>query len=263
MINISKNYKSQKIKEERNKKIQKIMKNFSMFVILVFIGLYSLYLYLHYTEGFTLYISPYDIQKEYARFLIELNDDFIDKMVMFEEVVDISKKPEDYTDNEKEKINNIVIAENTILSRLDSTPPNKDNKDFEKIYENMKESFALYIQGQLMKVEYIYQTSESISDEKFVLGDSVTNLIGNFIIEYNELSNSIRNTDYKMKYTVLTGVKDIFGDADIEKIERDEDGKIIIDKDKEYIYIPENEELKTKENLNDIVEDFSNIKDNK
>ena len=38
-------------------------------------------------EGFTLYFSPYNIQDEYAHFLVDVNDDFVKKMLMFEDVV--------------------------------------------------------------------------------------------------------------------------------------------------------------------------------
>lgn len=220
---------------------KKILKFLGLFSLLLVIGLFSLYQYLHYTEGFTIYFSNYNIQNEYARFLIEVNDDFIDKMVMFEDIVRDKETYKDYSDFEKQQLSDIIVTENSILSRLANTPPTDANLDYRELHENISESYALYIQGQLMKMEYILQTENGMDSERFTLGDSVTNLVGNFIIEYNGISNEIRETSYTSKYSVLDGFDYNLGTADSIDIERDENGNIIIDKDDIYLYLPESE----------------------
>lgn len=219
--------------------MKKIMKYFAIFLLLLIIGLTSLYTYLHYTEGFTIHFSTYNIQKEYAKFLIEINDDFIDKMVLFEKIAVDGKPLENYTEEEKMAIKDIIISENNILSRLQNTKPIESNLDYEELYNDISKSYALYIQGQIMKMEYIYQTTEGLSDERFTIGDSVTTLVGNFIIEYDQLINNIRNTDYYMKYTVMDGLDLNIGNMQKEKIELDKDGNIILDENKDYIYTPQ------------------------
>lgn len=219
----------------------KTLKFLVLFLSLVVIGLISLYYYLHITEGFTIYFSNYNIQKEYARFLIEVNDDFIDKMVMFEDIVRNKQSYEEYTDLEKQKLSDIIVSENSILSRLANTPPTDANLDYRELHENITESYALYIQGQLMKMEYILQTQEGMDMERYTLGDSVTNLVGNFIIEYNGISNKVRKTNYEAKYSILDGFEYNLGTANSLDIERDEEGNILINEDDIYLYLPETE----------------------
>lgn len=243
-----------------------------LFLSFLFIGLFALYQYLHITEGFTIYISNYDIQTEYARFLIDINEEFIDKMLMYEDVVRNKQTFEDYSEFEKEKLSDIIIAENSILSRLKNTAPNDKNLDYNELYDNITKSYALYIQGQLMQMEYILQTDEGLDGERFTLGESITNLMGNFIIEYGVLSNEIRDTDYELKYSVLDGLGYNLGTAEDVDIERDEDGKLILDEDSTYLYIPEDEEFVIREGeedeqtveldqdlINGFIKDFDNI----
>lgn len=243
-----------------------------LFLSFLFIGLFALYQYLHITEGFTIYISNYDIQTEYARFLIDINEEFIDKMLMYEDVVRNKQTFEDYSEFEKEKLSDIIIAENSILSRLKNTAPSDKNLDYNELYDNITKSYALYIQGQLMQMEYILQTDEGLDGERFTLGESITNLMGNFIIEYGVLSNKIRETDYELKYSVLDGLGYNLGTAEDVDIERDEDGKLILDEDSTYLYIPEDEEFVIREGeedeqtieldqdlINGFIKDFDNI----
>lgn len=241
------NQKKNKNPSKKESKVLSFFKYFLLLISLIIIGLFSLYEYLHIKEGFTIYFSNYDIQTEYARFLIEINDDFVDKMVLFENITRNKESYEDYAESEKEQLTNIILAENTILSRLDNTSPNDSNLDYNELYENVLQSYALYIQGQLMKMEYILQTDVGLSYERYKLGDSVTNLIGNFIIEYGELSNKVRTTTYECKYKVLDGLDYNLGTAEDVDIERDEDGNIILDEDKTYLYLPEDENTTTKE----------------
>lgn len=263
-----------KEQKEKNKPsfLKTLITKTFLFLSFLFIGLFALYQYLHITEGFTIYISNYDIQTEYARFLIDINEEFIDKMLMYEDVVRNKQTFEDYSEFEKEKLSDIIIAENSILSRLKNTAPSDKNLDYNELYDNITKSYALYIQGQLMQMEYILQTDEGLDGERFTLGESITNLMGNFIIEYGVLSNKIRETDYELKYSVLDGLGYNLGTAEDVDIERDEDGKLILDEDSTYLYIPEDEEFVIREGeedeqtveldqdlINGFIKDFDNI----
>ena len=263
-----------KEQKEKNKPsfLKTLITKTFLFLSFLFIGLFALYQYLHITEGFTIYISNYDIQTEYARFLIDINEEFIDKMLMYEDVVRNKQTFEDYSEFEKEKLSDIIIAENSILSRLKNTAPSDKNLDYNELYDNITKSYALYIQGQLMQMEYILQTDEGLDGERFTLGESITNLMGNFIIEYGVLSNKIRETDYELKYSVLDGLGYNLGTAEDVDIERDEDGRLILDEDSTYLYIPEDEEFVIREGeedeqtveldqdlINGFIKDFDNI----
>lgn len=277
LVNREKIEKEQLKKEKIKKKktiFNKIVYIFGCFCLMFFVGLVFLYCYLHMTEGFFIKFHTYDIQEQYGRFLIETNDDFIDRMNMFENIAIADKKQEDYTDKEKEKLDNIVIAENTLLSNLENTPPTDINSDYKEVYDNMLQAYALYIQGQIIKMEFIYDVKDenstvtSTSDEKFVLGDSVSNLTGNFIIEYNQIIQDIRKTNYKMKYSVLDGFDIKTGDVEQIPIEKDSTGNIIVDKNKNYIYLPDNitvtdtkneNEVNLKENVDKLTENFTSL----
>lgn len=262
---------SKSIQEARKKEEERLkgfFKGFLILISLVAIGLFALYQYLHYKEGFTIYFNNYNIQDEYARFLVETNDNFIDKMLMFEDIVREKEDYTEYSDEDKEILKNIILSENSILSRLNNTKPNKEkNADYEDLFDNMTYAYALYIQGQLMKMEYILQTKDGLDIERYTLGESITNLIGNFIIEYAAIANEVRNTSYESNYSVLDGLEYNLGTANAKNIERDEDGKIIINDSDTYLYLPENEEYSTisseddkgnieETNINDTVEDF-------
>lgn len=235
-------------KEKRKKKILHIVEGIILFIVLLFIGLFALYQYLHIKEGFTIYFSNYNIQNEYARFLVEINDDFIKKMIMFDDVIVDKNSYEEYSEEEIEYLSNIILAENSILSRLNNTPPDDNlNFDYKDVYSNMTYAYALYIQGQLMQMEYIMQTTDGLNTERYVIGESVTNLMGNFIIEYAALSNKVRGTSYASRYSVMDGLPYNLGTAEEMVLERDENGNIIIDPDKIYLYLPDDEDIVEKE----------------
>ena len=260
-------------KERHSKKIKEFFKYVLLFFFLLFLGLFCLYQYLHLKEGFTLYFSPYNIQDEYAHFLVDVNDDFVKKMLMFEDIVRNKETYEDYDEDDIEYLSNVILAENNILSRLKNTPPDsKLNFDYQELYDNITYAYALYIQGQLMKMEYIMQTKDGLEFERYTIGESVTNLMGNFIIEYSALSNKVRGTSFASEYSVLDGLPFNLGTAEATDIIKDEDGNIILDADRTYLYLPdgldyvekepeEGETSEESEDVGDLKEDITDYID--
>ena len=241
-------------KEKKKKNISYILKAIFFVILLTVCTLFAIYEYFHYTKGFTIYFQSYNIENEYGRFLIEINDEFIENMVSFDDTAKEGKSYEEYSDFEKEKLSNIIVAEGNLMSRLENTKPSDKNIDYQELYQNMLKSYALYVQGQVMKMDYIYQTEEGMSEERFTLGDSLTTLIGNFIIEYNQITNNIRNTSYSYKYSVADGFDIKTGDFEQTPVEYDEDGNLILDENKSYLYLPD--EIQNDSSLG---EDISNI----
>lgn len=253
------------IKKEKKKLGRKNFIRLTLLTIGLFIfSLIGIYEYFHYTKGFTIYFQNYSIENEYARFLIEINDSFIENMISFDDTAKEDRNYDDYSDFEKEKLSNIIIAEGEIISRLANTKPSDKNLDYEELYDNMLKSYALYIQGQVMKMDYIYQTEEGLTTERFTLGDSLTTLIGNFIIEYNTIINKIRGTSYNYKYSVADGFNIITGDLEQSPVEYDEDDNLILDEDKNYLYLPEGVEKDSSlgediDNINGYINEYFNL----
>ena len=136
-------------KENKKENIKNIFKLILLVLGLTICTLFAIYQYFHYTKGFTIYFQSYSIENEYGRFLIEINDDFIENMISFDETAYEGKTFDEYTDFEKEKLSNIIVAEGNLISRLENTRPSDANLDYEELYENMLKSYALYLQGQL------------------------------------------------------------------------------------------------------------------
>ena len=234
--------KEPKVKEKKpskTKKNFKVLGIICLVIVTIFLLLLAIYKYFNYTTGFTIYFYDYNYENEYGRFLIEQNDAFIENMVAFDNTAKVSRDYSSYSEAEKKELSNIVVAEGEIISRMENNAPSDKNADYEELYTNMLKSYALYIQGQSMELEYIYQTAEGIDNERFTLGESVTKLLGNFIIEYNPIVNDIRGTDYYYKYSATDMFGIITGDFEQEPVQRDEDGNLIIDENKNYLFLPE------------------------
>lgn len=254
------------IKKEKTKKnILYVFKIISIIILLTICTLLAIYQYFHYTKGFTIYFQSYNIENEYGRFLIEINDEFIENMISFDDTAYEGKSYDEYSDFEKEKLSNIIVAEGNLISRLENTKPSDKNIDYQDLYQNMLKSYALYIQGQVMKMDYIYQTEEGMSEERFTLGDSLTTLIGNFIIEYNQITNKVRNTSYNYKYSVANGFDIKTGDFEQTPVEYDENGNLILDENKSYLYLPDGIESNSTlgediNKLNEYIDEYFSIK---
>lgn len=270
-IKLVKQKSSEELKKEQKKdkikaNILKWIKNLILFLGLIIFILFGVYQFFHYTKGFTIYFQNYSLENEYGRFLIEINDKFIENMISFDDTSSEGKDFSEYTDFDKEKLSNIIIAEGNLISRLENTAPSDKNLDYKELYQNMLESYALYIQGQVMKMDYIYQTQEGMDSERFTLGDSLTTLIGNFIIEYNVLVNNVRNTDYDFTYSVADGFDIKTGDFLQTPVEYDEDGNLILDEEQNYLFLPEGFEEESTldediDSINQYINNYFNIKE--
>ncbi len=237
-IKLCKNPPEEK-KTKKSKKIFKILGSIVLFFVTIFLILFCVYKYYHFTTGFTIYFYNYNYENEYGKFLIESNDAFIENMVSFDNTARSGRDAESYSQMEKDKLSNIIVAEGEIISKMENNAPSDKNADYEEVYVNMLKSYALYIQGQTMQMEYIFQTEEGLSDERFVLGESITKLVGNFIIEYAPIVNEIRGTNYYYKYSATDMFDMITGDFEQIPAEYDEDGNLILDEDKNYLFLPE------------------------
>ena len=226
-------------KPKKSKKILKVLGIILGIFLTLFLILFCIYRYYHYTTGFTIYFHNYNYENEYGKFLIEINDSFIENMISFDDTAREERDYSSYSETEKKQLSNVIVAEGELISRMENTPPSDKNADYEELYTNMLKSYALYIQGQTMKLDYIFQTQEGMDSERFTLGESITKLVGNFIIEYSPIVNNVRGTDYYYKYSATDIFGMITGDFEQVPVERDEDGNLILDEDKNYLFLPE------------------------
>ena len=100
------------------------------------------------------------------------------------------------------------------MKQLQKNPPNVSNKDYLEIYKDYLKLYAFYIQGEVMRIEYIsaYKpeyTKEEIqnnlvaNDETYILGVELCNMMGTMILENPIIVNKIHNTTANSKHEVI------------------------------------------------------------
>ena len=74
------------------------------------------------------------IQDNYPAYILKINDEFVDYMVEFE---DLLKEPRRvYSKEELQKISENMNNQNKLMITLQKNPPNKDNKDYLEVYKD-------------------------------------------------------------------------------------------------------------------------------
>ena len=152
------------------------------------------------------------IQDNYPAYMVKINDEFVDYMVEFE---DLLKEPRRvYSKEELQKISENMNNQNKLMIALQKNPPNKDNKDYLEVYKDYLKLYAFYIQGEVMRVEFVsaYKeeyTQEEIrdnlvaSEENYIIGIELCNMMGTMILENPVIVNKIHNTDFQSKHDVI------------------------------------------------------------
>ena len=152
------------------------------------------------------------IQDNYPAYMVKINDKFVDYMVEFE---DLLKEPRRvYSKEELQKISENMNNQNKLMIALQKNPPNKDNKDYLEVYKDYLKLYAFYIQGEVMRVEFVsaYKeeyTQEEIrdnlvaSEENYIIGIELCNMMGTMILENPVIVNKIHNTDFQSKHDVI------------------------------------------------------------
>ena len=152
------------------------------------------------------------IQDNYPAYMVKINDEFVDYMVEFE---DLLKEPRRvYSKEELQKISENMNNQNKLMITLQKNPPNKDNKDYLEVYKDYLKLYAFYIQGEVMRVEFVsaYKeeyTQEEIrdnlvaSEENYIIGIELCNRMGTMILENPVLVNKSHHTDVQSKHDVI------------------------------------------------------------
>lgn len=173
------------------------------------IGLYFIYMFAF--QGLSIsYVGG--IQKEYGKFLVESNDEFVQMMVEFEVLT--TKTESVYLEEEKEQIRQNLNRQNEFLKKMQKFSPDETNMDYLDLYQDMLQIYAFYIQGETMKAEYCYKyddnftienefSGENASIEQYTMGQELCNMMGNMILNNYKYINQIRNTTYSSKYNIL------------------------------------------------------------
>ena len=197
-------------------KRERDQKRFTMMWIKRFIVAYLLCMvvyvvYLFAFQGLTIEFIG-NIQKEYAKFLVQENDEFVTLMVEFEALT--SKTQETYTDAEKEAIQQNLEKQNEFLKKLQKRSPNADNADYVDLYQDILQIYAFYIQGEIMIAEYCYAfdatftlenqySNSETSLETYTTGKGLCNMFGNMILNNYKYINDIRDTSYKSQHNIV------------------------------------------------------------
>lgn len=153
-----------------------------------------------------------NVQKNYAKYLVEQNDVFVASMMEFEAIA--SKTGVEYSDAEKAAMQEILNEQNEFLNKLQKRSPNEENADFMDLYQDMLQIFAFYIQGEIMMAEYCYSYTDNkvienefsgngIGLETYTMGKEMCNMMGNMILNNFKYINEIRGTDYRSKYNIV------------------------------------------------------------
>ena len=152
------------------------------------------------------------IQKNYPQYMVDINDEFVDYMLEFEELVKEPRRV--YSKDELAKISENLSKQNDIMTRLQKNPPNAENRDYLEIYKDYLKLYAFYIQGEVMRVEYIsaykdeytqeeIQNNLAANDETYILGVELCNMMGTMILENPIIVNKIHNTTANSKHEVI------------------------------------------------------------
>ena len=153
-----------------------------------------------------------NVQRNYAKFLVNQNDEFIGYMIEFEALT--SKTNAVYTDSEKDAIKTNLEKQNEFLQMMQKRAPNEKNSDYLDIYQDMLQIYAFYIQGEIMKAEYCYKydsnftlensfSGSGASLESYTMGQELCNMMGNMILNNFKYINEIRDTNYSSKHNII------------------------------------------------------------
>lgn len=153
-----------------------------------------------------------NIQKKYAKYLVEQSDVFVDYMIDFNLMTSDTKR--EYTENEKIQIKENLEKQNEFLANLQKRAPNETNSDYRDLYQDMLQIFAFYIQGETMMAEYCYSYSDNytleneysdqnVGLETYTMGKELCNMMGNMILNNFRYINEIRGTEYQSKHNIV------------------------------------------------------------
>ena len=178
-------------------------------VIFYIIGLLIYFAYLFFALGISIRYTGW-IQRNYAKYLIETNDEFVDYMINFNNLTNETNRV--YSDSEKKAITLCLEEQNKLLTELQKTSPNEKNTDYIDIYQDMLQTYAFYIQGEIMKAEYCYSYTDNFTIENsssngknietYTMGDELCNMMGNVILNNYTYINAIRNTSITSKHNI-------------------------------------------------------------
>lgn len=152
------------------------------------------------------------IQDNYAKYMVEKNDEFIDYMLEFEEMMSTPQRM--YSEEEVSELSKNLVKQNALMKTLQKNPPNTENKDYLEIYKDYLKLYAFYIQGEVMRVEYVsaykpeytleeIQNGTDAKDETYIMGVELCNMMGALILENSILVNEIRGTNYNSKFDII------------------------------------------------------------
>ena len=152
------------------------------------------------------------IQSNYAKYMIDMNDEFIDYMIEFEELLKTPQR--EYSKEELDVIAKNLENQNNIVKRLQENPPNTNNKDYLEVYKDYLKMYAFYIQGEVMRVEYVsaykkeYTPEEeannlTANDETYIMGIELCNMMGAMVLENHVIVNKIRDTKIDSKHDII------------------------------------------------------------
>ena len=153
-----------------------------------------------------------NIQKKYAKYLVEQSDVFVDYMIDFNLMTSDTKR--EYTENEKIQIKENLEKQNEFLANLQKRAPDETNSDYRDLYQDMLQIFAFYIQGETMMAEYCYSYSDNytleneysdqnVGLETYTMGKELCNMMGNMILNNFRYINEIRGTEYQSKHNIV------------------------------------------------------------
>lgn len=204
-----------------NEKRQRDAKRFFLLWLRRFIICYFAIMAIYFTYVFAIKKTKVtfigNIQRNYAKFLVEQNDEFVNYMIEFEDLT--SKTNDEYSDEEKDLIKQNLEKQNAFLSNLQKRAPNDSNSDYLDLYQDMLQIFAFYIQGEVMKAEYCYAYSnnytlenkysdKNVGMETYTMGQELCNMMGNMILNNFRYINEIRGTNYQSTHNIVEIGKD-------------------------------------------------------
>ena len=176
------------------------------------------------------------IQDNYPQYMVDINDEFIGYMLEFEKLLEEPQR--EYSEEELKAISDNLEKQNNVMIKLQKTPPNGANKDYLGVYKDYLKLYAFYIQGEVMRVEYVsayrnqytqeeIQNGLSANEETYVIGIELCNMMGTLILENPIIVNKVHNTNADSIYDVIN--LEEWKESVSEKIEEYEKENGVID----------------------------------
>lgn len=157
-------------------------------------------------------------QENYAKYLVDLNNQFVRQMYDFLQDIGSVDSMEESTERDKilKRAGEYITVQNSLVDDIIENSPNASNQDYFDLVDQMRYTYLFMLQGEIDILEQMYEAdAEKREPTKLQTGYAMQNVMGEIILQFPDVINKVRDTDYKADYIyvpdensiILEGVK--------------------------------------------------------